>query len=779
MTECICRKLPVRLYFLLAIAVATLMACAPNVARAGDPTGAGSDGQLEEVVVTAEKRESTVQKTPISMTAITGKDLDGLGITNAQSIVQDVPGIAVASAGPGQAKYEIRGLSSDGGEAATIGFYLDDIPITPPATATTGKSAIDPGLYDLGRVEVLRGPQGTLYGASSMGGTVKLVTNVPDFAGTYGSSETTGSGTVSGGANYGESVMFNVPLVDHEVALRMVGTYSHTSGWIDRIVVPNFPLSPDGGLTRGQVANVPGSRVYPDVNDENLTNARLELLIKPSDQLTIKPAIFFQNITQGGMNTFDSVPGTLAHYQAFDVSEPFRDQFSVVSLPIDYDFGPVDLTSVTGYWTRHIRQQQDATEQFVTYVPFPAFAVADGGPGPSYATEVDGLRQVSQELRIASTAHSRFDWLAGLYYSDFHDTFTTWSAPPGVAAQLDVYGSPFLYNVTQPLHVRQEAIFAHGTYGITDALKVEAGLRYFWYQTQFDSVASGYLYNSVTPELSFASAAQHGVNPMINLSDQVTSNVMVYASAAKGFREGAGNFPISTTGPGGAACLASLQAIGLNSAPTTFNPDTVWSFELGEKARLADQRVILNTDVYDIRWSNVQTPVALTCGLGFTTNGPKAEVRGGEAELEAQLFPSLTLSQSVGYAHAVYTQNYEPAGIVDGEPLLNAPHWTVSSVLRFEQPVGDRKFVLQLRNAYESSSYDLSYQINQLPSRDTMGLRTGLETKRWSAYLFVDNVLNQRQKLENINLLSYTAPPYNRIATNQPLTVGLTFEVGF
>jgi len=119
------------------------------------------------------------------------------------------------------------------------------------------------------------------------------------------------------------------------------------------------------------------------------------------------------------------------------------------------------------------------------------------------------------------------------------------------------------------------------------------------------------------------------------------------------------------------------------------------------------------------------------------------------------------------------------AGIVDGQPLLNAPHWTANSVLRFEQPVGDRNLVFQLRNAYASSSYDLSYQINQLPSRDTMGLRVGLDTKHWSAYLFADNVLNQHQRLENINLLSYTAPPYNRVATNQPLTVGLTVEVGF
>jgi iron complex outermembrane recepter protein len=212
---------------------------------------------LKEIVITAEKPASTVQKTPISITALSGKEIRDLGLTSAQSVVQAVPGISVASAGPGQAQYEIRGLSSDGGEAATVGFYLDDIPITPPATATTGKSAIDPDLYDIDRVQVLRGPQGTLYGASSMGGTVKFITNSPDLSGTYASSDTTGSVTSGAGANYRQNFMFNVPLISDTVALRAVVTYSHDAGWISRIFVPNFPSPGNGGTTRCVVAGTP------------------------------------------------------------------------------------------------------------------------------------------------------------------------------------------------------------------------------------------------------------------------------------------------------------------------------------------------------------------------------------------------------------------------------------------------------------------------------------------------------------------------------------------
>jgi outer membrane receptor protein involved in Fe transport len=715
------------------------------------------------------------------MTALSGADLQQLGLSTAQQIVQAVPGISVASAGPGQAKYEIRGLSSDGGYAATIGFLLDDIPITPPATATTGKSAVDPDLYDLGRVEVLRGPQGTLYGSSSMGGTVKLVTQPPDTKSPYGSFQTTGSGTSGGGANYGENLMLNLPLIDDTAAVRVVGTYLHNSGWIDRIIVPNFPAATNGGATRGTVAAVPGSQVISGVNDETLGNIRIALLIKPAEGLTITPSVFFQRITQGGENTYDGVPGpaTLAHYQPYNVPEPFADRFTVFGLPIVYDLDHVSLTSVTGYWTRQVNQFQDGTEQFVINVPFPGYSTADGGPGPSQAFEVDKLHQFSQEFRAASTTNAPFQWLFGLFYSNYHDTFTTASNPPGVQARPDIYGNEGLYNVTEPLHVKQEAAFAHLSYNFTDAFKFEAGLRYFWYQSEFDSSAVGYLYNSETPELSYANAAARGANPMVNISYQATQDVMVYASAAKGFREGAGNFPISTSGPGGAACLASLEAIGRTSAPTTFDPDTVWSFELAEKSRLLDQKVIINADVYDIQWSNVQEPVALSCGLGFTTNGPKAEVKGAELELEAQVAQGVTFIQSVGYTDAAFTQSFPAANVVAGEPLLNAPRWTISSSLRYERPVNDFTFVAQARNNYTSSSFDLSYQINRLPSRDTLALRTGLEKKKWSAYLFVDNALNRHEALENIDLLTYTGPPYNRVATNQPLTAGLDFELKF
>jgi outer membrane receptor protein involved in Fe transport len=449
----------------LVVCVAVMASLRPDSPAIAQQISAPAD-TLEEIVVTAEKRESTVQKTPISITAITGEDLQARGLTSAQDVVRAVPGVAVSSAGPGQAQYEIRGLSAAGGESPTIGFYLNETPITPPAAATTGKSAIDPDLYDLARVEVLRGPQGTLYGAGSLGGTVKLISNSPDPSGFYGSAQTTVSQTAGGGLNYGEKAMVNLPLFSDVLALRVVGTYGHTSGWIDRIVVPNFPLESNGGLTRGNVLGSAASVIHRGVNDERLTGGRIALLTKPTDALTITPSIFYQNITQGGMNAFDGVPGTLAHYQPFDVAEPYSDRFTVYSLPASYAAEKFTITSASSYWTRTSTQTQDASEALQNSLGIPAFDVAAGGIGAAQGREVDTTNEFSQELRFASNGDEPFQWILGGFYSNFYSKLDT-GAPhvPGLAtAAGGAFGTTNLAHVISPQRIKEEAGFMHLTY---------------------------------------------------------------------------------------------------------------------------------------------------------------------------------------------------------------------------------------------------------------------------------------------------------------------------
>jgi iron complex outermembrane recepter protein len=226
------------------------------------PTSPAATSDLQEVVVTAERREGTVQSTPLSITAYSGAQLEAQGVTDLSEVGYQTPGVSEKNSGPGQTEYEMRGISSAGGTSPTVGFYLDDVPLTAPAEGLEGKVVVDPSLYDLNRVEVLRGPQGTLYGSGSMGGTIRLITNQPDLASFAASTKVSGSGTDGGGGNYSANVMVNLPLVTDQLALRVVGTDTYTSGWINREVLNPFPFETNAGFTRGDVLTAPQS-VHP------------------------------------------------------------------------------------------------------------------------------------------------------------------------------------------------------------------------------------------------------------------------------------------------------------------------------------------------------------------------------------------------------------------------------------------------------------------------------------------------------------------------------------
>src|SRR5580658_8156270 len=306
----------------VSLLVSSLLAIVAGTAFA-DPadTGAGNraaperNDQLEEIVVTAEKRSSTVQDTAISMTALSGDLMQQQGITDISGIIQAVPGISQRTAGSGQTELEMRGLSSSGGAAPTVGFYLDDYPLTPPAAALNGKVVIDPDLFDVNRVEVLRGPQGTLYGSGSMGGTVKLVTNAPKLNDLAGAVDATGASQSGGGFNRGGNLMLNVPLVDDHVAMRVVLTDKYTDGWIKRYVLgQNFPVPTNpcpgwAGCTRGDVTAVTPTAIEPRINWERLQGGRVGFLLQPTDALKIDATAMYQKITKGGYDEYDLPPG--------------------------------------------------------------------------------------------------------------------------------------------------------------------------------------------------------------------------------------------------------------------------------------------------------------------------------------------------------------------------------------------------------------------------------------------------------------------------------------
>ncbi|HLY56850.1 MAG TPA: TonB-dependent receptor [Stellaceae bacterium] len=759
-----------------AVALCVSVAGLGFVLPAAAQQAATSGDQLQEVVVTASKRAGTVQDTPISVTAVTGDEIQDRGITDFNSLAQATPGVSLKSSGPGQTEFEIRGLTSSGGNSPTVGFYLDDTPLTAPSAAQNGKVVIDPALYDLNRVEVLRGPQGTLYGSGSMGGTIKVITNQPDPTKFDASAESILSGTDGGGFNHGENAMLNVPLVDDVLALRLVGSEAYTSGWIDRVVIAPgaFPLETNNLFTRGNVSAAPVATTHDDVNDEELLGTRVSLLWKATDNLTITPSFMYQRVTQGGPNTFDSDPATLAHYEAFDVAEPFSDRFILWSVNATYHLEDFDVISTTARWKRDEAINQDESENIQWAFALPSF-YPPNGLGIASISEADYSRQFSNEERITSNGDTAFKWLVGSYYSSFRSDWDLVSEIPGLAG----FGlTPNLIDQIQPTTITQTAAYGDASYQVTDDIKVEMGLRWYSYQDQLDTAVSGVVSPTGTNAIYYArgTEADEGFNPRFVVSYQPDPDLTVYTSAAKGFRPGGGNQPIPTGPTGlGPACLAALEALGRTEAPPFFGPDSIWSYELGEKARLLDGHLTLDSSGYYENWTGVQQEIALSCGFPYNDNAGKARVYGGEIEFHALVVPGLIVTGSVSYDHGRISQGSRETGIVAGDRLQDVPDWTTSLIVSYTTPINDEMaFTARVENDYVDTRRDATFfQRNDLPAYDLTNIRAGVTTDSWAAFLFVNNLFDKRAWIADNNSLSINLPTFNRVSTNQPLTVGL------
>ncbi|MDB5363946.1 MAG: TonB-dependent receptor [Rhodospirillales bacterium] len=794
------RKNFTRVALLATTAICFALNAQAQTAQVADKSSAGS----EEIVVTAQKRASTVQATPISISAVSGEELQDRGITNFTTLAGATPGVSMKTEGPGQTEIEMRGMTSSGGNSATVGFYLDDIPMTAPAGAQNGKVVIDPSLYDLSRVEVLRGPQGTLYGSGSMGGTVRLITNQPDLTDYHGSAESVLSGTEGGGLNHNNNFMLNIPLVQDKLALRVVGTEAFTSGWIDRVVANPFPLVSTDGSTRGNVQAAPVQKKYPGSNADQLYGTRITLLWQPTDNLSITPSFFYQRSKQDGISAFDSNPGTETRYQPFDIAEPNADKINVYSLTAKYAFENFDVTSVTSYWKRFSNQTEDGSEDFNNPLTGVTFASNNGLANPGYygptgtgkvsGTENDPSAQWSQEVRVASTGDGRFNWLAGAYYSRFWATwnFDGVTANPGTYMDIGTFQPATTtqwFNASSPTAISNYALFGEGTYAITDQLKATVGLRGYTYDYKFASSISGWgsglgaAAPSVTGNIT---QSETGVNPKFNLSYDFNKDFMVYANIARGSRPGGGNAIYPTTGPYWSAVFAPYQFPG-GKWLTSYKSDSVWSYEVGEKARFFDRRLTVNASAYYEDWSNIQLE-ALPGDWPENINGKSAKIFGGEIEARAVLGYGFQLSVGAGLTHAQV--NAGPHWqIVPIHKLSDVAPVTTDASLTYEKPLTDKYiFTARLENSYVGQRYSLAFPVGftlngaytPLPAYDLTNIRFGIQSSDgWSASFFVNNLFNTQAQLENLLQETLPSAAYNRVLTNQPLTGGLDVSYRF
>jgi iron complex outermembrane recepter protein len=775
-------RLTPSLVLLVGSALTSLPAAAQTAASGSDTAGESS---LQEIIVTAEKRSSTVQDTPISITALSGDQLQQQGVTGIQGIVQSVPGLSMRTSGPGQSELEMRGLSSSGGASPTVGFYLDDYPVTAPAASLVGKVVIDPDLYDLDRLEVLRGPQGTLYGSGSMGGTVKLITNAPEMNKFEGSVNVFGSGTSGGGFNRGGNLMLNIPLIDDVFAMRIVGTDKYRDGWITRYVEPNFPAptnpGPCGpgwpGCTRGDVLAVTPSETTKRINWERLQGGRIELLAQPITGLTIEATALYQKITMGDYDEYDLPPGIPdARYQPNNDNEPIEDQFRLFGLTANYDMGFAQLTSATAYFSRAESQTQDTGEALYSLLPLYGFPISQFYP--SAFNETDTTQQFSEELRLASTGSAPFSWIGGLFYSHFKSVFAESNdLVPFVATipgALAVNPDGVLYQANNPYHIKQYAVFGEATYAFTDNWKLTAGARWYRFDSVTNEETTGLLATSgnATPLLNTFETSNSGINPKATVSYEQNHDLTVYATIARGFRPGGINQQIPNP-----PCTLTTE---------TYGPDSIWNYEVGEKAKLLDNRVIVNADVYYIRWSQVQQAVNQPCGYPLTENAGIAASYGPEVEVTAALTSELALAFSGTYTHATLTSvnatlEAADSALTPGLGLLNVPKYTETTSLTYTKPVGNNlKFTARINNSYVGQATDIDFSYGTLPSYDLLGLRFGLIGAHLSGFVFADNLTDKRAELGiNTTGFAYTIPSLIRVATNQPRTIGLDLKYMF
>jgi iron complex outermembrane receptor protein len=803
-------------------ALLCVSAGASNSAELSGTAAAPASGDmLAEVVITATKRASTVQDTPISVTAVSAEELADRGITSFIELAQSVPGISMRTSGSGQTEFEMRGLQSSGGSSSTVGFYLDEIPLSSPASAQNGKVVIDPSLYDLARVEILRGPQGTLYGSGSMGGTVKLLPHDPELGQLYASGETVVSDTASGGSiNIAQNGMVNLPVGD-TAAIRLVGSSSQTSGWVQRIVIQpgEFPLAStnaSGTLVRGNVAAAPVAADYSNSNSATLASARMSVLWNPNDRLSVAAMFMYQNATQAGPSAtdtsgiFPSASGVEAHYEPFDIPEPYYDRFGFGSLKLTYQAEGVSITSATGLWNRNSFISQDGSEETATsdasLLPHATgYEVSQGGLGPNLpaSPETDHTAQFSEELRFASNSDSAFQWLAGAFYSNLESRWIFTSdqpeAPPALLEQAFGVDNPRILAAYEPATIKQNALFGEASFQFTPQLKATVGLRRFSFtttQTDEEGGAGLDLPSGQLTDNTF-SLSSSGVTPKFDLSYQPNKDLMIYATAAKGVRPGGVNQLLPTGNVGLGPLIESALQTKFNttsqlSSPQTFTPDSVWNYEVGEKAQFLDHRMTLNSDVYYENWTNPQL-LTDVIGFGYTVNGSAAHIYGAETELKVLLTQDLTFGANLSYDHARFLQDNAASGYLAGMSVPDTPEVTSGQTLTYKHALtSNTTLVGVLENNYVGTRIDVPYGLGlsiygggtqaalvHLAAYDLTNLRMGIERDTLNLFVFANNVLNKRVLLDPQPQLDIALTTFQRYTVNQPLTVGVDINYKF
>jgi outer membrane receptor protein involved in Fe transport len=840
----------------LLVSVVWIGAGAPSVvqtafAQQAATTGAGqrpqaaaatqSPDRIQEIVVTSQKRAENVRKVPLSVTVLSGAQIRAAHIENFADLTRSVPNLSFSSqAGEGLSNLEIRGISSSAG-TATVAIYLDDVSLTTRNLPTEGAS--EPRFLDISRLEVLRGPQSTLYGASALGGTLRYISNPPQMNVFSGNVFSEISGTYHGGVNYDEQGVLNIPLVENQLVLRVAAETGADSGYIDRI------NPADGSVIKG------------GINSTGFNVIKGTLQWTPTDWLTLTPSVFFQQFIQHDSDAqYTDLPNDQTPKL---VAEPGSDKLIVPAFTINADVGFANLIAVTGNYERQFVRTLDSsiydnlsvylcspldtevscTDDFGNPLPnggnAPAglFNALNNRPSETYYSNT--VRQWSEEIRLVSKPYVPgqsdlpFTWIAGLYYSDEHTTSTDTEFVNGANALFAQYGvSPAdptvieggfpgdivkneVYQGITSYDTAQYAVFGEGTYYPLPNVRLTAGGRY-QYSRDGESTYQNYYYDYGDPGLDTSVGHFYTFLPKFAIGWDITPQNTVYANASKGFRLGSENRRIAyipAEAQDSGTPSYDLNLLGIHTAPTNFGPDKLWNFELGDKARLFGGRVSLNTDVFYILWDDIQTEVPLvTSGDEFQTNAGSATSFGFEFEFTGRVTDDLTvgLSGSVIHAtldHGVIVNGSLVQGTFAGERVPGVPDYNFSANIRQNFRVSENVsgFVTVAPNWIgESLGNDIGGVPStwntenpvyanpdyKRPSYITLDMSAGIDFGRWEITLFGRNLTNNNKIIQRPDIQGSASPEYEfdylgvptrnvQGFTLRPLTVGLNAAMKF
>ncbi len=779
-------------------------AAAPGTA----PSDASTAGQLQSITVTATKRTEDIKDIPTSVSAIDADQLAEHHVANYDDITRAVPSVSFqAGAGPGLDNIEIRGVSSTSG-AATVGIYVDEVSVT---VKNTYDGAVEPKLFDLDRIEVLRGPQGTLYGASSMGGTVRFITKQPDLNAFSGSASTDLSYTKHGSVNNDTNAVLNVAVVPGTFAIRLGADVSYESGFIDNYEGYATGYGPNAATQQNTVGlylnDSTGKLLHKGVNDVHTEVFKIAGKYSSGD-LSITPALFFQRTAYGDGGIF--YPSIGLYDQTKKVGEPGKDILTVPSLTVNKDFGFADLTSVTSYFRRDFHRTTDGT--YYNSNAFANFYLANGAPANDPALNIIGFLpspvyydtttdQFSQEVRLASKdeniAGIPINWQGGLYFSNLRQAHTDDEFIPGLGTTFSQiypgqtpatspllsgypgvsYANDLIYLAHNHLQERQLAPFGELGVDITSKLKATVGARFVTATTSYGFTSAGFYAYGLPNPYSPADVSYTKTTPKASLDYAINDRVNVYASVAKGFRLGGPTGP-DPIAPGN-TCTPDYQRYNISSAPLSYDSDSLWSYEAGTKGRYFNNRLSINAAVYAINWSNIQQSVNLpSCGFSFTTNAGDAKIYGTELETRWAASESLTLNLNIGTTHTFFTRTAYSSIFSVGESVLNVPSYTITPSVDYDFSLNDttRAFVRAdfpytgRSRAYFDSAYSPPY-VTQLfsPNYGVFNLNLGVTRNKLTLGLYAKNLLDSKK------IIQY--PSVNSVQEAyalRPLTVGMT-----